>query len=243
MPERYRHVFVEPHFDDVALSCGGSVQVFAARGEPVLVVTLFAGDPGRAAVVTEFAAGQHARWGAADDPIAQRRAEQQAALDLLGADWLPMPWLDAIYRGEQYRSDDELFGVVKPGDAKLVDEIAARLSDLARLHPEAIWRAPMAVGNHVDHQIALRASAALPGLLLYEDFPYVAREPDALAKRVAELGAHEGPIVSLAADLLERKVEAIARYRSQIATLFGDGAAMEQAVRAYFASGERYWVA
>src|SRR5579884_3009718 len=243
MPERYRHVFVEPHFDDVALSCGGSVQVFAARGEAVLVVTLFAGNPGRAAALTEFAAGQHARWGAAGDPIAERQAEQRAALDLLGADWLPLPWLDAIYRGDQYRSDDELFGVVKPDDVGLADEIAARLREVALRHPDATWRAPMAVGNHVDHQIALRASAALPGLLLYEDFPYVAREPGALAKRVAELGAHPGPTVPLSPDLLDRKVEAIARYRSQIATLFGDEVAMAQAVRAYFATGERYWVA
>src|SRR5436305_1492700 len=119
MTERYRHIFVEPHFDDVALSCGGSVVAFAARGEPVLVVTLFAGNPGATADVTEFAAGQHARWGGAADPIAERELEQRAALARLGADWLPLEFFDAIYRGEQYRSEDELFGSVKPGDTRL----------------------------------------------------------------------------------------------------------------------------
>src|SRR5581483_1203116 len=100
MAEGYQHVFVEPHFDDVALSCGGSVLAYAARGEAVLVVTIFAGNPGAAADVTAFAAGQHARWGAAHDPIAERQREQRAALARLGADWLPLPWQDAIYRGE-----------------------------------------------------------------------------------------------------------------------------------------------
>src|SRR5438876_1587513 len=83
----WNHVFVEPHFDDVALSCGGTVHALASRGERVLVVTVFAGNPGVGTRVTDFAAGQHARWGDALDPIAARLAEQEAAMAVLGADW------------------------------------------------------------------------------------------------------------------------------------------------------------
>jgi LmbE family N-acetylglucosaminyl deacetylase len=230
---RYDHAYLEPHFDDVALSCGALVKQQGDRGERVLVVTLFAGNPGADAAVTEFAAGQHSRWGGHADPIAERRAEQRAALTLLGADWRPLEHLDAIYRGDQYLSDEELFGPVKPGDAALVERIAGQLGDVAA----ASWYAPLGVGNHVDHQLALAAArAAGIAPLLYEDFPYVAKQP---AEPVA---ARLGARVALEVDArstLDAKVAAIACYRSQIPTLFGDAAAMEAAVRAW--PTERYW--
>ena len=230
---RYDHAYVEPHFDDVALSCGGLVKLQSGRGERVLVVTLFAGNPGAEAAVTEFAAGQHSRWGGHADPIAERRAEQRAALALLGAEWRPLEHLDAIYRGDQYLSDDDLFGPVKPGDAELVERIAVELGEVEA----ATWYAPLGVGNHVDHQLALAAARAA-GIepRLYEDFPYVAKQP------AAPVAARLGARVELEVDargVLDIKVAAIACYRSQIPTLFGDAAAMEAAVRAW--PTERYW--
>ena len=228
MAGSYAHVFVEPHFDDVALSCSGLALVARERGEPVLVVTLFAGNPGAGAEVTDFAAGQHARWGGADDPIAERVAEQRAALGLLGADWRPMDWLDAIYRGDRYLSDDDLFGPVK-NEAELLEEIRAALGGIAAENPGARWYAPLCLGNHVDHQIARSAAAGLRPLH-YEDFPY--------AIKARPTGT---PELTVAVDLAA-KVAAIACYRSQIPTLFGDAARMEQSVRAYYATGERYWL-
>src|SRR5688572_27889148 len=171
---RYDHAYLEPHFDDIALSCGGLVKQQSDRGERVLVVTLFAGNPGAGTAVTDFAAGQHSRWGGHADPIAERHAEQRAALQILGADWWPLQHLDAIYRGDQYLSDEDLFGPVKPGDADLVARIARELGAI----DAATWYAPLGVGNHVDHQLALAAARAA-GLapMLYEDFPYVATKP------------------------------------------------------------------
>lgn len=230
---RYDHAYLEPHLDDVPLSCGGLVRQQSNRDERVLVVTLFAGNPGAGAAVTEFAAGQHSRWGGHPDPIAERHAEQRAALALLGAEWRPLPHLDAIYRGDQYRSDDELFGPVKPGDSALVELIAGRLGEI----DAATWYAPLGVGNHVDHQLALAAARAA-GLepLLYEDFPYVATQPaEPVAARLdatVEMEVEIGPE-------LEAKIAAIACYRSQLPTLFGDAARMEALVRAR--PFERYW--
>lgn len=228
MAPHYAHVFVEPHFDDVALSCGGLALAARDRGEPVLVVTLFAGNPGAGAAVTDFAAGQHARWGGADDPIAERAAEQQAALDLLGADWRAMPWLDAIYRGDRYLSDDDLFGRIKDEDA-LVAEVQAALRAIADEQPDARWYAPLCLGNHVDHQIA-RAAAAELRPLLYEDFPYAIKAPPT-----------GKPALTVPVDL-NRKIATIGCYRSQIPTLFGDADRMARAVRDYYATGERYWL-
>jgi LmbE family N-acetylglucosaminyl deacetylase len=246
VPRYYRHVYVEPHFDDVALSCGGQVRLQSQAGEPVLVVTLFAGNPGRGADVTAFAAGQHERWGGHDDPIAARRAEEEAALRALGADWLALGYHDAIYRGEQYLSDHDLFGPVKPGDAGLVEAIAAELRSVGREQDGGTWYAPLGVGNHVDHQVGRDAAraAGLSTLLLYEDFPYAARQPiEPVARRV---GAVPDGATGIG-EALETKIAAIGCYRSQMPTLFGDAERMAAAVRSFaLARGdgrpaERYW--
>jgi LmbE family N-acetylglucosaminyl deacetylase len=241
----YRHIFVEPHFDDVALSCGGTVRGLADARARVLVVTVFGGNPGTGAEVTEFAAGQHERWGVVDDPIAARIAEQRAALELLGAAWERLSWLDAIYRGDQYLSDDDLFGPVKPSDAPLLAEIREALSSLRERNPGASWYAPLGVGNHVDHQIALAACRDFPGLRLYEDFPYAHRYPGSVAARAAEIGAVPADRVDVAA-YLGIKIAAIGCYVSQIPTLFGDADAMARAARDFAREDEvdveRYWV-
>jgi LmbE family N-acetylglucosaminyl deacetylase len=37
------HVFISPHPDDAALSCGGLIASLRARGEPVAILTVFSG--------------------------------------------------------------------------------------------------------------------------------------------------------------------------------------------------------
>jgi LmbE family N-acetylglucosaminyl deacetylase len=241
LPSTYRHVYVEPHFDDVALSCGATLAGQTDAGEPALVVTLFAGNPRGAAPETAFVREHHEKWGSGADPIAEREAEQRAALELLGADWLALPFLDAIYRDGQYLSDDDLFGPVKPGDRALLARIAAALAEIAAVQRTATWYVPLALGDHVDHQLALAASAGQPDRLAYEDYPYAQRHGGVEA-RAAELGAR--PIASAADERrLERKIAAIGAYRSQLAVLFGSSEAMPGLVRAFARArgGERLW--
>ncbi|WP_446010685.1 PIG-L family deacetylase [Candidatus Electrothrix sp.] len=42
---RYKHIYLSPHYDDAALSCGGSIHMQAKQQEPVAVITVFAGAP------------------------------------------------------------------------------------------------------------------------------------------------------------------------------------------------------
>jgi LmbE family N-acetylglucosaminyl deacetylase len=229
--KRYRHVYLEPHFDDVALSCGGTLAAQSARGESALVVTIFAAEPTEATPETTFVVEHHAKWGGSEDPIGERRREQVEALDLLGADWLALPYLDAIYRGGQYLSDDDLFGRVKPGDGPLVAQLGATLAALAArvAIAETRWYVPLAIGNHVDHQLALIASASLAERWGYEDFPYAAKAGAAPSESI---GAQPGASVPIG-PWLERKIDAIARYRTQVPVLFGDEQRMREAVRAF----------
>ncbi|MEZ4728018.1 MAG: PIG-L family deacetylase [Caldilineaceae bacterium] len=45
MPSVYDAIYLSPHLDDVALSCGGQIFGATRTGQRVLIVTITAGDP------------------------------------------------------------------------------------------------------------------------------------------------------------------------------------------------------
>lgn len=250
---RYRHVYLAPHFDDVALSCGASIARQTQAGEPVLVVTICSAIPPEATVFSEFASRMHASWGLpAAEVVQRRRQEELASLQILGADGFWLDRLDAIYRvPSAYVDDPTLFGNVAPGDP-LSAELAADLAMLRQHCPLAQFYAPLGVGRHVDHQITCRTvlDAADLAPIFYEDFPY-AQFTGAVEQRLAELA----PLVALqsrplaAGAGLDQKIRAIAAYGSQLDLLFGGAEAMADQVAQYASrigsaeSGpvERFW--
>ena len=158
--------FLSPHYDDAALSCGGLIAQLAAAGEPVVVATVFGGRPDMT-TLSPFARSIHARPGAAGDLIAQRVAEERQALAILGAQGRPGDYLDCIYRRAEpdgrwlYDREEALFGAVDAADDGLVDELAAVFAALAPPADQCVIYAPLAVGNHVDHQVVQRAAMKL----------------------------------------------------------------------------------
>jgi LmbE family N-acetylglucosaminyl deacetylase len=84
-------VYLSPHLDDAALSCGGQIAQQTAAGLPVLIVTLMAGDP-PARPLSPFAQQLHTRWQLHDAPtaVAARRAEDTAACRHLAAEYVPI---------------------------------------------------------------------------------------------------------------------------------------------------------
>lgn len=220
--------FLAPHYDDVALSCGGTVAALGQRGATPLVVTVFGGAPA-ATDLTAFARWQHERWGTgAGDTIATRLDEERAAATILGCATATLPFLDAIYRGAAYLSDEALFGAVDPADAALPEQIATALlalPALAAADPAAATIfVPLAIGNHVDHQIVYGVGRTLAArgwrVYAYEDFPYAVLDDAAPRRHAAiagEIGAAETWPVGAT---LARRVGAIAAYRSQLPVIF-----------------------
>lgn len=244
LPTNYRHVYLSPHFDDAALSAGGTIAAQIANGDRVLVVTICSASP--QGVLNPFAAYLHARWGGATDPIAIRRREDAKAVARLGADLLWLDELDAIYRHAAYNSVEAIF------DAPVTDDPLqlALHGQLKRLHaylPAAHWYAPLAVGHHVDHQLTQRVAAEVladrSAVAWYEDLPYAIHK-DAVNERLSIYP----DLVSSTIDInhtLPIKLAAIADYASQIEELFGDEPTMRQRISAYTAAtgGERVWFA
>ncbi|MCS6826581.1 MAG: PIG-L family deacetylase [Caldilinea sp.] len=243
----YHAIYLSPHLDDVALSCGGQIAQRTRSGQRVLIVTVMAGDPMENAD-NAYIRSLHERWGLGRDAAAQRRAEDIAACAVLGADFLHWPLPDCIYRLHPedgrplYVSDEDIFGDVHPAEQPLIEQIVARLRTLPE-HGRCY--APLTVGHHVDHLLVAEAAQRAFGnaLYFYEDYPY-AQQPGKLSATLATTPMQWTPIVvSLTEADLVVKIEAISAFRSQLSTFFTDRGDLERRVRDYAASvgGERLW--
>jgi len=246
----YNHVYLAPHLDDAALSCGGRIALQRQAGERVLVATICAGSPPTDATLSPFAQYLHGAWALGDDPIAQRRAEDVAALAVLGCDGLHLDQLDAPYRVAHYGEGDNWRGTPVLDDP-LLPAAQAIMQQLWHQQPKARFYVPFGVGNHVDHQLVCVAGLQLHNagadVVWYEDAPYAAKDPAAIDARLRVLADQFVPKIVEISAVLERKLEAIRCYASQLGELFGDQV-MEQVMTQYAQTGgehhdlgERVW--
>lgn len=246
------HLFLSPHADDIPLSCGVTVQQLIARGKRCVVYTLCDGDPPNPAPDTPIVNQLHARWGAGTEPMGIRRAEDEAALRILGVtNVLHGLLLDCIYRTDSegnalYRETDSFSGAVHPLDPLMRELDALTLpfaDDLTHLY------APAAIGMHIDHQIvrdwAIRLKARMPQIELqfYEDYPY-AEDPAAveaallhLNTRISKLGLR----VTFASNANIRvKLDSIGAYASQLSSFWQSTAEMDATITHFMRlSGQR----
>lgn len=243
MLTHYDTIFLSPHLDDVALSCGGQVFQLTQAAKSVLIVTITAGDP-PVDNLPPFAQAHHVAWDLKQDAVAERRAEDIAACKLLGADWLHLDVQDAIYRLDPetgaalYNNDVQLFGAVNSAENNLIQQIAAQFHTLPSADTIVC---PLTVGNHVDHQFTRHAAEAAFGkrLAFYEDYPYV--HWHGLGDKVD--GAWTPDVVPISAEALAAKITAVAAYVSQVDHLFDSAEAMHNMLTSYAnqIGGERIW--
>lgn len=255
-----KHIYLSPHLDDVVLSCGGAIHHHTANGETVVATTVFAGDA-RDDLFFPFAREQHDHWGNPPRPMAMRRAEDAAAMALLGAELQHLGYLDAVYRSEDgseplYADVKALFGELHPaerlGQASAAD-LVDLLGDTILSKDTSVVYAPLGAGCHVDHQIVHRVGRQLLArgyrVAFYEDFPY-AEEAGVLESSLlaADAGDWQPETIALNTENLTAKVSALGYYRSQMTVLFGGSEAMPSRVWAFAATrspeiglGERIW--
>ncbi|MCO6452810.1 MAG: PIG-L family deacetylase [Caldilineales bacterium] len=246
------YLILSPHSDDAVLSCGGAITEWRQQGEPTTVVTLFDGvaDPPYSAFINQMLE----QWGNPPDIRRLRRAEDAAALAKLGAGDCSLGLLEAGYRQDGreqwlYQSLSEILDQVHAHDWRLSAQIVRQIESQFDL---AEWTivAPLAIGGHVDHQLAFDAAVSLIGadceVMFYEDYPYAATQ-SSYARRMDEIEGKEPLVIELASTALFIKIEALSYYRSQILNLFVDYANMVSDViefARYTGNGryaERFW--
>src|SRR4051794_20848991 len=140
----YDHIYLSPHLDDAALSCGGAIARHANDGARVLVVTLCTAAPPPEGPFSTLAQAEHRGWGLAPaEVISTRLREDDLALARLDADPYRAGLLDAIYRRpDAYNTRDALFGIPAPDDVLLYStrQLIAALHSRA---PRATFYAPL----------------------------------------------------------------------------------------------------
>jgi LmbE family N-acetylglucosaminyl deacetylase len=232
-------LFVSPHLDDVAFSCGATVAALAARGWDAHVVTVFTRS---VPAPRGFALECQTSKGIAPevDYMAARRQEDAAAARALGAAPHWLAHAEAPHRG--YHSAPALFAGVVDADRDAWRPVLADLAALAdRLDPALLF-APQAIGGHVDHRHVVAAVARLAAdraaggrplpVAWYRDTPYIIRHPGALPP--APLVDPDPPLAEVAlwadAAALAAKLDACAAYATQLGFQFGGEAAMREAL-------------
>ncbi|MFO7538027.1 MAG: PIG-L family deacetylase [Chloroflexota bacterium] len=244
----YNAIYLSPHLDDAALSCGGQIYERTQRGERVLIVTIAAGDA-PAAPLSELAQLHHDRWQLGTGTVQQRREEDIAACRILGADYRHWSLPDCIYRRHPQTNDplyttlEAIFGPVHEAERPLVTALAQQM---AALPPAAVIFPPLAVGRHVDHQLTRQAAEICYGrstLPYYEDYPYVAIEGTLDQVIPPDDSAWQPRVIPLSDTALNAKYRAITAFASQLSTFFRDQADLEAQVGSYAAQvgGERVW--
>jgi len=261
MNERpYTRIYLSPHLDDVIYSCGATLHRQVRAGERVLVASFYAGSPPDDSM-TDYTRELGERWGGVSDPVAVRRREDLAALRVLGAEALHLPFLDCVYRRDQvsrqalYPTEESIFGPVHRSESRLPGELMTalldRLGEAGNARQVTLY-APIGAGQHVDHLlvrgVGLLLLQAGRRVLFYEDYPY---STDAQAVEAARSpwssDCWRAQAVYFSEKDLRAKIAAAGCYVSQISTFWASLEEMGQALRAQALAvggdsyGERLW--
>ncbi|RKH10540.1 PIG-L family deacetylase [Corallococcus sp. CA047B] len=233
-------LFISPHLDDVAFSCGGTLAALKQKGWTVALVTVFTRsvpEPKGFALQCQTSKG----LGPEVDYMALRREEDRAFVKRLGVDvsvWGDLE--EAPHRG--YASPAELFQPPRASDVVGAWVRGCLRPVLWELKPDRVF-VPQALGGHVDHVQVVRAVQGLgiPGnrILYYRDTPYAVRQPDALPDATLPQG-----LQPLAVDItkhLSRKLEGCACYSSQLGFQFGGEEGLAPTLTAFHQREARAW--
>jgi LmbE family N-acetylglucosaminyl deacetylase len=228
-------IYLSPHPDDVALSCGGLLWEQAEAGDQPQVWTICAGDP-PPGPVSDFAAALQSRWETGPIASQQRRQEDIQSCRLLRSAYRHFPLPDCIYRRDDkdhiflYTSEESLFGPLDEREAGLVERLTAELA--GALPKGAQLVCPLSVGGHVDHRLTRLAAERLgEACWYYADFPYILNDSDQLARFTQTVWGETWFPISAAG--MQAWEAAVAAHRSQISTFWPDLAALQAALRAY----------
>lgn len=228
-------LFISPHLDDAAFSCGGTAARLASLGWSVVISTVFTAsvpDPRGFALTCQTDKGIPASV----DYMALRRAEDSAACAVLGAreTWLDLP--EAPHRG--YESPPELFSGVIPGDEVCV-AIEHNIANLVQRFNSDLVFVPQGLGGHVDHiqvveavgRVVRRTPGLEEALLYYRDTPYAMRDPEA-APALGGVAGMEETGTGIRRELPE-KLRACEAYSSQLGFQFGGVRGMREALEGF----------
>ena len=228
-------IFLSPHLDDAALSCGGMIHQLAADGQIVEIWTVCAGDP-PPGQLSPLAQILHERWQTAGNAPEIRRTEDAAACEVLGADPVYFDIAECIYRFRPDNgqpligSNDELFQPLPDIEKPLASQVTRMLAQ--HLDGESRLVSPLAVGGHIDHHQVRTAAEGLDlPLYYYPDYPYIASGSQNQSSLI-QPGWQPVQFSISDADFVAWQT-AVAAYRTQLSTFWISLDDMKSALKDY----------
>jgi LmbE family N-acetylglucosaminyl deacetylase len=237
--------YISPHLDDVAFSCGGFIWEQTNAGEQVSIWTIFAGDPPQG-TLSDFAEKLQIRWRGERESMSIRRQEDILACARIGATYQHFDLPDCVYRGARqpsnelegeqeidtpgergffYTSHQSLFGSIHPEEMGLAEQLSQALMELLPRDTELVC--PLALGNHVDHQLTRTAVENLGRQTwYYADYPYVTDHLEQI--EALERSGWRSQLFPVSEEGMEAWKEAVAAHRSQISSFWSGLEAMEK---------------
>jgi LmbE family N-acetylglucosaminyl deacetylase len=221
------HLYLSPHFDDAALSCGGQIAQLTRQGERVVIFTVMAGEPPIGFQHTSFTRELQERWDLGESPVLGRRDEDRAAAQVLGAEIEFGAYPDCVYRihpetGKALYPDVQaIFGEIDPDDT--VNRTAQAM--ILQISPADVIHAPLGVGHHVDHQLVRDMGLLLAELhpeneiYFYQEYPYVEKGAEAVDQALHMLEAQvKAALHPIDPQGVEVRLAAVACYKSQVSS-------------------------
>jgi len=254
----YDHIYLSPHFDDVAICCGGTISKQCRAGLSVLVISIFTPPSRNKYPASQFAKHIEQIMGGYSDLFSVRCEENSKAIKALGAEPVWLDFEEAIYRGNEqqrewyYENLNTLFGSIHSAEQFMFQELADTIANIVNIDSLTTLYAPLGIGGHVDHRLIHYAARAMSksGLRCkyYEDFPYA--DPNHPLTRSAAKGfsapsVYEAIVQAGASSELSlftekdmhTKIRSVASYSSQLPALFGD----EEGVFSFLSTYARYY--
>lgn len=224
-------LFISPHLDDVAFSCGGTLVKLLRANWRVCLCTVFTAsvpNPGEFALACQL----DKNLAPEVDYMKLRRDEDREFARAAGlGELIHLPHREAPHRN--YNSPAELFAGVHQRDVVWRD-VAPELRSLAGRTSASIVFAPQGLGNHADHLQVIRAVLAAglaPNTLWYRDTPYAIREPHAAPSPLLSKGLRR--VAVRIDETLETKSDACGAYTTQVPFQFGSNHRMRSAFEVF----------
>ena len=240
-------IYISPHLDDVALSCGGLVWEQTQAGDQASIWTICAGDP-PPGPLSAFARSLHTRWGNDRAAISERRVEDITSCGRLGASFKHFQVPDCIYRQRilspdnpatspefLYPNEGSLFGSLHPADETLITALENKLREALPSECELVC--PLGLGNHVDHQLTIEAvkrTGRQPWF--YGEYPYILQNTHIIDDMIRSGWVRR--LFHISRDGLIAWGDSVAAHRSQISTFWPDLSRMKTSLHSYLGQND-----
>jgi LmbE family N-acetylglucosaminyl deacetylase len=184
---QYDHVYVSPHFDDVAASCSGRIFKQLDQGESVLIVTVFTAAATHGSTTFSNTLKSILNY-------KRRRQEDSTAMQRMDVDYLWLEHPEFLFRNQRPWARYWPHYRATPSNKILCDTLTRELHEICIRTDCANLILPLGVGQHMDHQILFQAGLTLLHgkdricrIIFYEETPY-ALFPFLLTYRLKKTG-------------------------------------------------------